>query len=247
MNTATHTPPKPERIESALALLRQAQACPPAAFSSSLGAEDMVILDLIHRHELAIEVFTLDTGRLPEETYQLMQQVRARYGKVLTVYFPDAGRVEALVAAQGVNGFYDSVANRKACCGVRKVEPLGRALAGKAAWVTGMRAAQSVTRKDLAPSEPDADYRLTKFNPLHDWLEADVWNYLRAFDVPTNALHDRGYASIGCAPCTRAITIGEDIRAGRWWWEDADSKECGLHTGKTAHLKPIDIPVKESA
>ncbi len=225
------------RIESALALLREAAALQPATFSTSYGAEDMVLLDLISQRKLSIAAFTLDTGRLPEETYQLMQQVEERYGRVVEVMFPDAQRVQQLVAAQGINGFYDSVENRKACCGVRKVEPLARALKGKAAWVTGMRASQSVTRAGLAPSAPDAEYGLTKFNPLHDWSDADVWDYLREHSVPTNALHARGYASIGCAPCTRAITVGEDIRAGRWWWENADTKECGLHARKTIPLK----------
>ncbi len=233
MNTA--------RVDGALALLREAATLQPATFSTSFGAEDMVLLDLIARHQLPITVFTLDTGRLPEETYQLMQDVEARYGarygRVVEVYFPDAQRVQQLVAAQGINGFYDSVENRKACCGVRKVEPLARALKGKAAWVTGMRAAQSVTRADLPARAPDAEYGLTKFNPLHDWSETDVWDYLREHQVPTNALHARGYASIGCAPCTRAITVGEDIRAGRWWWENADTKECGLHARKTIPLK----------
>ena len=225
------------RSESALALLREAAGMQPATFSSSFGAEDMVLLDLIQRHQLPITTFTLDTGRLPEETYQLMQAVETRYGRVVEVLFPDAQRVQQLVATQGINGFYDSVEKRKACCGVRKVEPLARALKGKAAWVTGMRAAQSVTRADLPARAPDAEYQLIKFNPLHDWSETDVWDYLREHNVPTNALHARGYASIGCAPCTRAITVGEDIRAGRWWWENADTKECGLHARKTIPLK----------
>lgn len=246
MNAPAHIPtgaPNQARIDSTLVLLREAAALAPAVFSTSYGAEDMVLLDLIQRHQLPIASFTLDTGRLPEETYRLMQDAEARYGRVVEVFFPDAQRVRDLVAAQGINGFYDSVDKRKACCGVRKVEPLARALAGKAAWVTGMRAAQSVTRAELPARAPDADHQLTKFNPLHDWLEADVWNYLRAFDVPSNALHARGYASIGCAPCTRAITVGEDIRAGRWWWENPESKECGLHVSAPRTI----IPLKETA
>jgi phosphoadenosine phosphosulfate reductase len=217
------------RIEDALAILREAAAQPAAVFSTSFGAEDMVVLDLIRRLHLPIKAFTLDTGRLPEETYQLMQQVEARYGRCVEVVFPDAAAVQHLVAAQGINGFYDSVERRKACCAVRKIEPLTRALAGTSAWVTGLRAAQSVTRAALSPREWDPAHLLTKFNPLHDWSEAEVGDYLRAFGVPINALHARGYPSIGCAPCTRAITAGEDIRAGRWWWENADTKECGLH------------------
>jgi phosphoadenosine phosphosulfate reductase len=236
-----------ERIDSALAVLRAAAELPPAAFSTSFGAEDMVVLDLIRRHALPIDTFTLDTGRLPEETYALMQQVEARYGRCVATYFPDAQAVQQLVAENGINGFYVSIDNRKACCAVRKLEPLGRALAGKRAWVTGLRAQQSVTRAELAQREFDRERGLDKFNPLADWSEADVWAYIRSNDVPYNALHDRFYPSIGCAPCTRAITPGEDLRAGRWWWENAENKECGLHIkdGKVTRLK--DIAVKEIA
>jgi phosphoadenosine phosphosulfate reductase len=236
-----------ERVDSALAVLRAAAALPPAAFSTSFGAEDMVVLDLIQRHALPIGIFTLDTGRLPEETYALMQQVEERYGRCVDTFFPDAQAVQRLVAANGINGFYESVEKRKACCAVRKLEPLGRALAGKRAWVTGLRAQQSVTRATLATRETDAERGIEKFNPLADWSEADVWAYIRANDVPYNALHDRFYPSIGCAPCTRAITPGEDLRAGRWWWEQPENKECGLHIkdGKVMRLK--DIAVKEIA
>lgn len=216
-------------IESALDLLRQAAGQEPAAFSTSFGAEDMVLFDLIRRHELAIGIFTLDTGRLPEETYALMQRVEDRYGKCYQTWYPDADALQRLVAANGINGFYTSVANRKACCGVRKVAPLARALAGKRAWVTGMRAQQAVTRTALPAREFDGGRGLDKFNPLHDWTEAQVWDYIRANEVPYNELHDRFYPSIGCAPCTRAIAVGEDIRAGRWWWENPESRECGLH------------------
>lgn len=217
------------KINSALALLGEAEALLPAAFSTSFGAEDMVLLDLIRQHSLNISIFTLDTGRLPEETYQLMQQVEQRYGACFTTYFPQAEAVQALVQKNGINGFYTSIDNRKACCAVRKLEPLQRALTGKKAWVTGLRAEQSVTRHGLIASEQDQQYDLRKLNPLHDWTEKDVWDYIRAQNVPYNALHDKFYPSIGCAPCTRAIAVGEDIRAGRWWWENADQKECGLH------------------
>jgi phosphoadenosine phosphosulfate reductase len=235
------------RVESALALLRAAAQVQPAVFSSSFGAEDMVVLDLIQRHALPIASFTLDTGRLPEETYRLMQQVEEKYGKCFTTYFPDAAAVQQLVATNGINGFYESVDKRKACCGVRKTEPLARALAGKRAWVTGLRAQQSVTRTGLAPREQDAERGLEKFNPLHDWTEAEVWDYIKAEGVPYNELHDKFYPSIGCAPCTRAITPGEDLRAGRWWWENPENKECGLHVkdGKVSRLKTIAI--KETA
>jgi phosphoadenosine phosphosulfate reductase len=223
-------------IGSALALLRAAADQAPAVFSTSFGAEDMVVLDLIRRHGLAIGMFTLDTGRLPEETYTLMHEVEARYGRCVEVLFPDAGAVQALVARNGINGFRDSVEKRKACCAVRKLEPLGRGLAGKRAWVTGLRAQQSASRAQLAPRETDAERGVEKFNPLHDWTEAQVWDYLRGRGVPYNALHDRFYPSIGCAPCTRAVAVGEDLRAGRWWWEQAGAKECGLHPGGPAVL-----------
>jgi phosphoadenosine phosphosulfate reductase len=232
-----------ERIDSALAVLRAAADMPPVAFSTSFGAEDMVVLDLIQRHALPIGTFTLDTGRLPEETYALMQKVEERYGRCVATFFPDAQAVQRLVASNGINGFYQSVDRRKACCAVRKLEPLGRALAGKRAWVTGLRAQQSVTRADLAKRETDAERGIEKFNPLADWSESDVWAYIRANDVPYNALHDRFYPSIGCAPCTRAITPGEDLRAGRWWWEQPENKECGLHIqdGKVSRLKTIAV------
>jgi len=201
----------------------------PAAFASSLGAEDMVITDLIARTGAAIEIFTLDTGRLPEETYRLIQDIRNRYDLAITAYAPDAAAVERYVAANGPNAFYESVEMRKECCRIRKVEPLKRALTGKKAWLTGLRREQSLTRADLAFREWDADHKLDKFNPLIDWSTDEVWAYVKAHEVPYSALHDKGYPSIGCAPCTRAITPGEDIRAGRWWWENPETKECGLH------------------
>ena len=227
INAAAH-------VQGALALLRAAAAQGPAVFSTSFGAEDMVVLDLIRRHGLPIAMFTLDTGRLPEETYALMRAVEERYGRCVDVLFPDARAVQDLVARNGINGFRDSVENRKACCAVRKLEPLGRGLAGKRAWITGLRAQQSASRAQLAPRQADAERGVEKFNPLHDWSEAQVWEYLRGTGVPYNALHDRFYPSIGCAPCTRAVAVGEDIRAGRWWWENAEAKECGLHPGSQA-------------
>ncbi len=223
---------KVEQAESVLAEAVRLHA--PVAFANSLGAEDMVLTDLIARHQADIAMFSLDTGRLPQETYDLMQEVRTRYQQVpLRIYFPESAEVEDYVAQNGVNGFYDSVEKRKRCCHVRKVAPLRRALAGKGAWITGMRRDQAATRGNLEVSSFDADNGLQKFNPLLDWTNADVWEYLRANDVPYNALHDGFYPSIGCAPCTRAIAVGEDIRAGRWWWEDAHGKECGLHVRRT--------------
>ena len=218
---------------AALALLREAVAEFGAhgelAFANSFGAEDMVLTDLILSHALPITVFSLDTGRLPAETYTLIGEVERRYDTKLEIYFPDAGAVEQYVRGHGINAFYDSVELRKACCGVRKMEPLRRALAGKKAWVTGLRAAQSVTRSALPLREMDLANGLAKLNPLSDWSETEVWAYIRINEVPYNALHDQFYPSIGCAPCTRAVALGEDVRAGRWWWEDPASKECGLH------------------
>jgi len=206
----------------------------PAALSSSLAIEDMVITDAILRGGHAIEIFTLDTGRLHAETLAVLPRVRDRYGYEVRVYRPDVAAVNSYVEAFGLDAFYESIELRQRCCHIRKVEPLKRALAGKQAWVTGMRRAQSVTRRDLPESEYDAQYGLWKFNPLADWSEAEVWQYIREFQVPYNALQDQGYRSIGCAPCTRATTVGEDLRAGRWWWEDPESKECGLHKRTTA-------------
>lgn len=218
------------RIVAALDALRAAKAeFPSVAFANSFGAEDMVLTDLILANGLGIEMFSLDTGRLPPETYTLMADAEARYSTRLAVYFPDAGAVERYVREHGVNAFYGSVDLRKACCRIRKVEPLKRALAGREAWITGLRAAQSTTRTALAVREHDESFGITKFNPLADWSEAEVWAYIRIHNVPYNALHEQFYPSIGCAPCTRAIAVGEDIRAGRWWWEDASLKECGLH------------------
>ncbi len=209
--------------------------CVPAAFACSFGAEDMVLLDLIAAHARRIEVFTLDTGRLPAETYTLMDEVRERYSVPLRVYFPDTREVETWVEQNGVNGFYRSAAQRKQCCHIRKVVPLGRALAGKKAWVTGLRREQSVTRQGLEEREWDASNQMFKFSPLLDWTEDEVWSYMRAHNVPYNALHEKGYPSIGCAPCTRAIAPGEDVRAGRWWWEQPEGKECGLHVDRNAN------------
>ena len=219
-----------QKIEQVKKVLAQAVAdFSPVTFANSLGAEDMVLTDLIAQHQAGIEMFSLDTGRLPQQTYDLMQEVRKRYSVPLNIYFPEAQQIETYVARNGVNGFYDSVENRKGCCHIRKVEPLKRALAGKRAWITGMRRDQAVTRTDLEVSSHDADHGLQKFNPLLDWTNAEVWEYIKQNNVPYNKLHDQFYPSIGCAPCTRAVTPGEDIRSGRWWWENPENKECGLH------------------
>ena len=223
-----------QRIESARKFLAEiAQTHSPVTFANSLGAEDMVLTDLICNSAPTIEIFSLDTGRLPDETYQLMQRTMQHYDIKFKVYFPDNDTVEEYICNHGPNAFYESVELRKRCCFIRKVQPLQRALQGKKAWVTGLRREQSPTRDTLPISEWDEGNQLQKFNPLTDWTHQDVWNYIRHFGVPYNELHDKNYPSIGCAPCTRAISIGEDIRAGRWWWENPESKECGLHIKKT--------------
>jgi phosphoadenosine phosphosulfate reductase len=223
------------KIAAVAALLQRIQAeFGPATLASSLGAEDMVLTDLVAKHAPGISIFSLDTGRLNPETYDLLAKVQETYGdKVeLRVFYPDAQAIQQYVEANGINAFYNSV-------DLRKVEPLKRALAGHKAWITGMRRQQAVTRKDMPFEEHDADHGLMKFNPLADWTEKEVWQYLRDHNVPYNALHDQHYPSIGCAPCTRAIAVGEDVRAGRWWWEDEAGKECGLHVKNASAVTPI--------
>lgn len=208
----------------------------PAALASSFSLEDMVLTDLICTHVPTIEIFSIDTGRLPEETYQLWQRVNAHYGIRIRAYFPEDLAVERFVAEHGPNAFYQSVELRKTCCYVRKVEPLKRALAGKRAWITGMRREQSPSRQALPVVAWDEENQLYKFSPLAAWNTDEVRTYVHRHGVPFNPLYDRGYPSIGCAPCTRSVTVGEDIRAGRWWWEQDDTdKECGLHVAGENH------------
>jgi phosphoadenosine phosphosulfate reductase len=219
-----------QKVEEAKVLLDSVnKSYAPVVFANSFGAEDMVLTDLIGRNFPNISMFTLDTERLPEETHSLMKEVEDRYNIETKIYFPESVAVEKYVVENGLNGFYDSIAKRKACCFMRKVEPLKRALKDKRAWITGLRRDQALTRRDLEESEFDADNGLQKISPLLNWSLSDVWAYIKDFNTPYNALHDQGYSSIGCAPCTRAITLGEDVRAGRWWWEDPETKECGLH------------------
>ena len=202
------------------------------SFSSAFGQEDQVITDAIFRNNIDIEVFTLDTGRLFPETYDLIDRTRARYGKPVNVYFPNSERVEALVSQKGMHSFYESVENRKECCFIRKVEPLQRALKNAKIWITGLRANQSENRQAFRKIEWDEANQVIKFNPMLDWSYEAMLEYLKVNKVPYNRLHDKGFVSIGCAPCTRAIAPGEAPRAGRWWWE-ASKKECGLHQVKT--------------
>lgn len=200
------------------------------AFASSFGAEDVVLIDIIAKVAPSIRIFTLDTGRLHDETYDVMERVRVRYDLPIRSYFPDREAVESLEREKGFYSFRESIEARKECCGIRKVEPLRRALSGLKAWMTGLRAAQAVTRTDMSPLEWDEGNGIAKVNPLIEWNEEQVWRYVRDNSVPYNLLHDRGFPSIGCAPCTRAVKPGEDVRAGRWWWENPENKECGLHS-----------------
>jgi len=202
------------------------------ALSSSLGAEDQVLTHLLAGIGKPFKLFTLDTGRLFQESYDLLEITRQRYRLPFELYFPDAGQVEKMVKEKGINLFYDSVENRKICCHIRKIEPLHRALEGMEIWITGLRREQSVTREETPILEWDDGLKLIKANPLIDWTEQDLWNFIREHKVPYNTLHDRGFPSIGCLPCTRAILPGEDLRAGRWWWEHPDLKECGIHLPK---------------
>lgn len=201
-------------------------------FASSLGAEDQVITCLLSKIDKSANIFTLDTGRVFPETYDLLHRTVNRYGVTIKSYYPDTKQVEEMVNSKGINLFYENIENRKLCCHVRKIMPLRRALSGMDAWITGLRREQSVTRADTKIVEWDAANGLIKINPLLEWSEVQVWDFIKSNDIPYNKLHEQGFPSIGCQPCTRAIEKGEDLRAGRWWWEMPDSKECGLHAGK---------------
>ncbi|MDE2296578.1 MAG: phosphoadenylyl-sulfate reductase [Burkholderiales bacterium] len=218
------------RVAHALGLLHRAAAEHPGRIvqATSLGAEDMVVTDLIARHRLPVAIGTLETGMLHAPTVALIRRIESRYGLDVEVYQPVVESVVHFVGKHGERAMYDSIALRKGCCAIRKLEPLSRMLAGRSAWVTGMRREQSNQRGTVEFSAAD-DQGRTKFNPLADWSWADVWHYIAANDVPYNPLHDQFFPSIGCAPCTRAVAVGEDFRAGRWWWEDEAAKECGLH------------------
>lgn len=240
MSTANPSPSAGigNQAEQALNLLQKAvQDHAPVTLASSMGCEDMVLIDLVARERLDIDVFVLDTGRLHAETYALIQKTQDHYRLPLRIFAPDGAALEALLAAHGPNGFYRSTDVRHACCAVRKVEPLKRALHGYGAWVSGMRRGQSAARADIEDLAWDAANGLYKYNPLASWSSDDVWAYIRANDVPYNPLHDEGFASIGCAPCTRAIEPGADERSGRWWWETEGPRECGLHVADGAVVR----------
>lgn len=251
--TVTREPSPPRLSETVLAEVRSGRLAklsaqdllawglerffPRISLSASFGSPDgMVLLDMMHQLDpKRTRVFTIDTGRLPQETHNLIDRVRDRYEVEVEVYFPDMERVQKMVRAHGANLFYESPEKRKLCCGIRKVEPLERALADLDAWISGLRVEQGVTRADVAAVEIDDVHggRL-KLNPLAGWTHDDVWGYVRKHAVPVNALHAKGYPSVGCAPCSRAIRPGEDERAGRWWWERPENRECGIHTGYEA-------------
>lgn len=212
--------------------LRQgvALAAGPVRLASSFSVEDIVLMDLIHRGQMPVGIFAIDTGRLNEETYEVAEAVVQRYGVKIDWFFPQAAAVETLEREKGLFSFRESLENRHECCRIRKIEPLLRALTPLSGWVTGQRREQSLTRSKITAIEIDVAHgNIIKINPLLDWTEAEVWDYARRERLPVNRLHQQGYPSIGCAPCTRAIQAGEDVRAGRWWWENAEHKECGLH------------------
>ncbi len=199
------------------------------AFSTSFSIEDQVITHILSELTLQPKIFTLDTGRLPEETYKIIDRTRESYGVDIEIYFPNFDSVEKMVREKGVNLFYNSIEDRKLCCHVRKIEPLKRALKGFEVWITGLRREQSITRKNINVVEYDDINQIIKVNPLFNWTEEDVWDYIRKNNIPYNSLYDKNYKSIGCEPCTRAVRPNEDIRAGRWWWENPETKECRLH------------------
>jgi phosphoadenosine phosphosulfate reductase len=238
---ARHMPGFERRVDEALALLREAAAehAGRVVFTTSLGAEDMVVTDLIARHQLPIAQATLETGRLHAQTLALIARLEGHYGVLLEQWRPVQEQVLRFVARNGELAMRESIDLRKACCALRKLEPLARALQGRTAWVTGLRREQSGARAEVPLRSSDENGR-EKFSPLAAWSQADVWHYIASHDVPYNELHDEFFPSIGCEPCTRAVALGEDIRAGRWWWENEDAKECGLHvspatTKKEAH------------
>jgi len=230
-NVTTMLPAPPaSRIEATVALLRRAVSeFGRVVYANSLGAEAIVLTDLICLQVPEIDMFSVDTGRLHEETLTLLEGLEQRYGRRIPLYYPDALPIARYVREHGVNGFYNGLAQRLQCCHIRKIEPFKRAIAGYRAWVTGLRHEQSDSRAAIQAIAHDSIYGLHKVSPLLDWTQSEIWNYIHSRRLPYNPLHDRGFSSIGCAPCSRAIQPGEAQRAGRWWWEQPESRECGLH------------------
>lgn len=234
MKTIIDTLNKAAQSKTIAEILQQAADTFPGqiVFTTSFGLEDQVITDIVFSNTIPIQVITLDTGRLFKETYKVYNKTLEKYNKPINAFFPDTEKVEKMVSEKGPYSFYNSVENRKECCYIRKVIPLNRALANQKIWVTGIRAEQSENRQNLHMFEYDSDRDMIKCNPLVNWTFKDVQDYIQKNNIPYNILHDKGFVSIGCEPCTRAIQPGEDFRAGRWWWEDNSKKECGLHTHK---------------
>lgn len=230
IETAIAATSSPARVFATVALLRETvRHHAPTAFACSFSIEDVTLIHLIAMHRLDIRIFTLDTGRLPAETFEVLDRITARYGVEITLFRPDAAALAASAVGRAPDSIYDSVDARRSCCHIRKIEPLKRALAGAGSWITGQRRQQALTRHDLPFTEWDAENRLHKANPLADWTTEETWSFVQTNAIPYNRLYERGYASIGCAPCTRAIEPDEDIRAGRWWWENPEHRECGIH------------------
>ena len=233
-------------VQDTRALLERAvREYKDVVYSNSLGAEAMVLTDIIAAHVPEIEMFTLDTGRLPDETLALLDRIERRYERRIQVFYPDAAALERYVRENGINGFYLGIEERQSCCQIRKIEPFKRAIAGRKAWVTGVRREQSAERALGESVSWDERYGLWKISPLLEWTEQDVWAYIKAHNLPYNALHDKGYPSIGCAPCTRAVEPGADPRSGRWWWENPDSRECGLQPRR--RVIPLKVEPRRAA
>jgi phosphoadenosine phosphosulfate reductase len=224
-----------ERAEDSVSQLRNAVSeFKNVCYANSLGAESVVLTDLIWGSVPQIDIFSIDTGRLYPETYDLIERIQQRYHRALTIYYPKTEELQGWVGENGINGFRQSLQQRRGCCAVRKVEPFRRAITGRGAWVTGIRRGQSASRALAGPVEWDGEYGLHKVSPLLEWSENEIWDYIRKKRLPYNTLHDSGFPSIGCAPCTRRVQPGEDARSGRWWWERGDSRECGLHPRRQA-------------
>jgi phosphoadenosine phosphosulfate reductase len=235
-----------ELVQKSRALLeRAADEYKDVAYSNSLGAEAMVLTDIICTYVPQIDIFTLDTGRLHDETLALLDRVERRYQRRIAVFYPDAAAIEQYVRDNGINGFYLGVEERQSCCNIRKIEPFKRAIAGRKAWVTGVRREQSTERALGESISWDDRYGLWKVSPLLEWTDEDVWAYIKARNLPYNPLHDKGFPSIGCAPCTRAVEPGADPRSGRWWWENPDSRECGLQPRR--RVIPLKVEPRRAA